>query len=77
MNEGETNDNGQTLLRKTKDLSPRYHPRPDHLPKVYIWIMDCSKCGHRYGANNCDAHLRRCPNCQGGALGNDFNETLN
>jgi hypothetical protein len=26
-------------------------------------------CGHRYGANGSDFHIRKCPNCQGGAPG--------
>lgn len=65
MREGETNKNGQNLVRKTKCLSGDYHPRPDHLPKVYIWEMQCGKCGTLYDVNNCDAWCRKC-HCQGG-----------
>ena len=77
MKVGEPNGNGQILVCKTSVLSPQYHPRPDHLPKVYIWVMECRKCGFKYGANNCDARGRKCPKCQGGAPSLDIYETLN
>ena len=72
MNENETNTCGQTLICKTSVLSPQYHPRPEHLPKIYVWVMRCSECGFVYGANNCDAWLRKCPRCQGGKPGFDL-----
>lgn len=69
MEVGELNRRGQQLLGKTHELSPQYHPRRDDLPKVYIWEMRCDRCGHEYGANNCDAWCRKCPKCQKGRPG--------
>ena len=77
MNKGETNVNGQILICKTSVLSSQYHPRPKHLPKVYIWVLECSECGFKYGANNCDARLRKCPQHQGGKPGLDICATVN
>ena len=72
MNGGDQfNRNHQQLIRKTSELSPQYHPRPDHLPKVRIWEMRCGKCGYEYGVNSVDAHHRKCPKCQGGKPGID------
>jgi hypothetical protein len=33
--------------------------------------MEClrSECGHVYGANGTDVFQRKCPRCQGGAVG--------
>jgi len=43
----------------------------DHLQKAYK--VECSLCGFVYGANigavGSDMHERRCPECQGGAVG--------
>ena len=69
MEKGDINDNGQRLDYKTLELSPQYHPRRDDLPKVYIYVMRCGHCGLAYGANNCDAWCRKCPNCQNGKPG--------
>ncbi|MCK5284388.1 MAG: hypothetical protein KAJ86_02235 [Alphaproteobacteria bacterium] len=35
------------------------------------WRLRCLTCGHEYGANGCDIHIRKCPECQGGAKGLD------
>ena len=61
--EGELNRNSQRLLRKTKFKGT------DH--QQYIWALQCERdeCGHVYGANGSDFHLRRCPKCNGGAPG--------
>lgn len=61
--EGDLNRNSQRLLRKTKFKGN------DHLQ--YIWALQCERrgCGHVYGANGSDFHLRRCPKCEGGAPG--------
>ena len=61
---GHINKNGQTVLRSTG------LPGNDHNQRVYI--LSCGKCGHAYGANGSDIWLRRCPACQGGAPGLDF-----
>jgi hypothetical protein len=34
-----------------------------------IYQLGCSFCGHVYGANGADIHLRRCPQHDGGAVG--------
>jgi hypothetical protein len=58
---GYINKNGQKVLRKTDE------PGSDHNQRVYV--LSCSKCGHEYGANGSDIWQRRCPACQGGAIG--------
>lgn len=61
--EGDLNRNSQRLLRKTG------FGGTDH--RQYIWALQCERagCGHVYGANGSDFHLRRCPKCDGGAPG--------
>ena len=39
----------------------------DHNARVYE--LRCQDCGHRYGANGTDIHVRKCPSCQGGRPG--------
>jgi hypothetical protein len=34
--------------------------------------LECLNCGHEYGANGTDIHLRKCPNCQSGRPGIDY-----
>jgi hypothetical protein len=34
-----------------------------------VYVLRCSHCGHLYGANGSDIHLRKCPMHQGGAPG--------
>ncbi len=58
---GSKNDHGQEVIRKT-DL-----PGTGLNQKVYA--LRCAHCGHVYGANGFDVHLRKRPNCQGGAEG--------
>ena len=38
-------------------------------PFALVHKMECNECGEVYGANSCDIHLRKCPNCQGGKEG--------
>jgi hypothetical protein len=64
MGEGDSNSNGQVLVRKTTQPSPNFSGQN-------IWEMECKDCKHRYGANGCDVHHRKCPNCQGGKDGFD------
>ena len=58
------NCNGQVLVRKTKGRSPKHQ-------FARIWVVRCGRpgCGHEYGANGSDAHLHKCPCCQGNAAG--------
>lgn len=56
MNIGEINRNGQTLVKKTDAKSTTHS-------FATIWVMSCTECGNEYGCNSCDAHLRKCPQC--------------
>ncbi|PPQ36146.1 hypothetical protein CH337_20955 [Rhodoblastus acidophilus] len=58
---GDVNRNNQVLVEKTN------LPGNDH--NQYVWRLHCRDCGHDYGANGSDFHLRRCPRCDGGAPG--------
>jgi hypothetical protein len=60
-NPGFVNRNGQVVIRNTGN------PGSDHLQSIYQ--LACSRCGHVYGANGSDIHIRRCPNCQDGKPG--------
>jgi hypothetical protein len=55
INEGDVNQNGQKLVRKTDTRSTTHR-------FARIWVMRCPR-GHEYGSNSCDAHIRRCPSC--------------
>jgi len=56
MDIGQTNKNGQTLLKKTDAKSTTH-------PFAKIWEMQCTHCQHVYGSNGCDSHIRKCPQC--------------
>jgi hypothetical protein len=58
---GYRNRNGQVVVR------PTHLAGTDH--NQYVYALRCGNCGYEYGANGSDIHLRRCPNCQGGAPG--------
>jgi hypothetical protein len=58
---GDRNRNRQVVIRPTPLAST------DH--NHYVYVLRCGTCGYEYGANGSDIHLRRCPNCQGGAPG--------
>ena len=58
---GDTNKNGQTLVRKTNE-------RGNH-PAALVWVLRCEAGNHEYGANSCDFHVRKCPIHQGGKPG--------
>lgn len=55
---GRRNEHGQEVVRKTRVAGS--------LPDQRVYVLRCGDCGHEYGANGCELHLRRCPNCQGG-----------
>ena len=65
MDVNEINKNGQLIVEKT-NLKSSTHAF------AKVWLMKCTKCGHEYGANGCDAHIRRCPNCDRGRAGETF-----
>ena len=58
---GYVNRNNQEVLRDTGE------PGTDHRQRIYV--LRCNDCGHEYGANGSDIHLRRCPGHDGGAPG--------
>jgi thermostable 8-oxoguanine DNA glycosylase len=58
---GYVNRNGQVVVRNTRT--------PGTDKNQYVYQLACSHCGHVYGANGSDIHLRLCPVCQGGQLG--------
>ena len=58
---GDVNRNDQLLLAQTDT------PGTDHFRRV--WNVRCQPCGHEYGLNGSDFHLRKCPRCQGGRPG--------
>lgn len=47
-------------------------PGNDHLQFAYRMRCQLPDCGAVYGVNGTDVHLRKCPNCQGGAAGIRF-----
>jgi len=56
MDIGESNKNGQILIKRTDTKSTTH-------PYATIWVMRCTQCGNEYGSNSCDAHIRKCPRC--------------
>jgi hypothetical protein len=64
---GYVNRNSQVVIRKTQ------LPGTDKGQSVYQ--LGCVICGHVYGANGSDIFERKCPKCQGGLPGLDY-ETL-
>jgi putative restriction endonuclease len=58
---GDTNKNGQQLLRLTEERGTDHNSR--------IWILKCLSCLKVYGSNSTDAWERKCPKCQSGAEG--------
>lgn len=61
---GYVNRNGQVVVRNTRRAGT------DH--GQYVYQLGCSLCGHVYGANGSDIFQRKCPKCQGGQPGLDF-----
>jgi hypothetical protein len=61
---GYTNRNGQM------NLVHRFKPGADHGQRAYKLV--CQHCGHEYGANGTDIHLRKFPNCQDGRPGIEY-----
>ncbi len=59
MRIGDSNSKGQVLIRKT-DVKSTTHAF------AKVWVMRCGTCGHEYGSNGCDAHIRKCPRCYEG-----------
>lgn len=58
---GYVNRNGQVVVRNTRAAGTDKNQ--------FVYQLACSHCGHVYGANGSDIHLRLCPGCQGGATG--------
>jgi hypothetical protein len=58
---GYQNRNGQTVLRSTGLAGTDYGQS--------VYVLQCDRCRHEYGANGSDIFQRRCPACQGGRPG--------
>jgi hypothetical protein len=58
---GYRNEDGQEVVVKTT--------RTGGEPEQYVFVMQCSVCGHQYGAYGSDIPHRCCPNCQDGPPG--------
>ena len=54
---------------KKKDVLYKTNVTGNH-PFARVWVLQC-ECGHVFGANSCDVHIRLCPRpeCEGGAPG--------
>ena len=61
---GYRNKNGQVVVMRTNRRGN------DH--NQYVYVLDCTKCGRRYGANGSDIWQRKCPGCGGGQPGLDY-----
>ena len=61
---GFRNKNNQVVLRGTNLPGNDYNQR--------IYVLECGKCHHQYGANGSDIWLRKCPRCSDGRPGLDF-----
>jgi hypothetical protein len=66
----QTTDIGYVNKHKQEVINCTEEPGTDFGQKVYV--LRCSGCGFEYGANGSDIWERKCPNCQGGALGIPF-----
>jgi hypothetical protein len=58
---GYVNHRGQVVIRNTGLRGTDYGQ--------WVYQLGCSVCGHVYGANGSDIHLRRCPMHDRGAPG--------
>lgn|GEM_PF-953448 len=64
---GQINRNDQRNLGRSEP----FHKGTDH--RQYVYIIQCTKCGHIYGANGSDVFQRKCPKCQDGRPGVQLN----
>lgn len=67
---GYENGNGQIVVRDTGFPSETFGGQR-------VYELRCGHCGHRYGANGCDVHMRRCPSHQNGAKGERLRQAAN
>jgi hypothetical protein len=63
---GFVNRNGQAVIQATG------LPGNDHMQRIYVLRCGNESCRHEYGANGSDIFQRKCPKCQGGAMGLPF-----
>ncbi len=68
--DGETTKIGYINRNDQKCCGHRGVAGSDHLQLAYR--MECLKCGHVYGANGSDIHLRKCPQCQDDKKGIEY-----
>ena len=67
---GPTTQIGSINRNRQKNHGTRDLPGNDHCQ--YSYKLECLCCGHCYGANGTDIHIRKCPKCQGGAPGIEY-----
>jgi hypothetical protein len=65
---GYVNRNGQVVIRNTR--------LPGSERGQTVYQLGCSVCGHVYGANGSEIHVRRCPMHDRGAPGLPFEEGI-
>lgn len=58
---GFRNRDGQQVIRKTS--------REGRTPEQRVFILQCTVCGHEYGADGSEIYERLCPKCQDGPPG--------
>ncbi len=64
---GFVNPNRQEVMANTGAPSPSFAGQ-------VIYKLRCRHCQAEYGANGCDVHHRRSPQCQGGGPGEGLRE---
>jgi len=65
---GYVNHRGQVVIRNTGLRGTDYGQT--------VYQLGCSTCGHVYGANGADIHLRRCPMHDRGAPGLPYEQGI-
>lgn len=67
--EGKTTKIGYVNRNNQKNLGHQGKSGNDH--NAFLYTLQCQnpKCLHEYGSNGSDIFQRKCPECQGGAVG--------
>jgi len=58
---GHVNKNNQVTIRDTGNFKGNH--------SAHVYQMGCNSCGYEYGSFGSDIWERKCPDCQGGAVG--------
>ena len=70
---GKTTQNGYINKNNQENLGTKWVTGTDH--GQYAYKLSCNRCGSIYGANGTDIFERKCPNCQGGKPGIEYELT--